>query len=85
MNEIKTIRAHFDGKTIVPDEPVNLPKNSALVVDIRSGEVTDSADRQAIIDRQIAGLKRLKAMAAKDPVISVEQLRRENMYHDVDL
>lgn len=27
-----TVNAHFDGKVIVPDEPLNLPLNQALVV-----------------------------------------------------
>lgn len=34
-----TIRAHYDGKFIVPDEPVDLPFNSPLTV--RVEEVKD--------------------------------------------
>jgi hypothetical protein len=30
------IRAHFDGKFIIPDEPVNLPSNQPLTVSVRS-------------------------------------------------
>ncbi|MCY2950955.1 MAG: hypothetical protein NTU53_03145 [Planctomycetota bacterium] len=29
------IKAHFDGKTIVPDEPVNLPANQRLIVHVQ--------------------------------------------------
>ena len=29
-----TIRAHFDGKTLVPDEPVNLPVNCPLQIEV---------------------------------------------------
>jgi hypothetical protein len=29
------VKAHFDGKVIVPDEPVDLPKGQPLVVRIR--------------------------------------------------
>ncbi|HWE96967.1 MAG TPA: hypothetical protein VG269_23600 [Tepidisphaeraceae bacterium] len=29
-----TFRAHFDGKAIVPDEPINLPKGTAVVVHV---------------------------------------------------
>ncbi|HTS46627.1 MAG TPA: hypothetical protein VMH05_01720 [Bryobacteraceae bacterium] len=29
-----TVNAHFDGKVIVPDEPLNLPRNQALIVSI---------------------------------------------------
>jgi hypothetical protein len=28
------VKAHFDGKVIVPDEPVNLPKGQAVVIHI---------------------------------------------------
>jgi hypothetical protein len=30
-----TLRAHFDGRVLVPDEPVNLPKDTALEVQVR--------------------------------------------------
>lgn len=30
------LRAHFDGKVIVPDEPVDLPANSPLEIEVRS-------------------------------------------------
>ncbi len=29
-----TVSAHFDGKVIVPDEPLDLPPNQALIVQI---------------------------------------------------
>lgn len=29
------VRAHFDGKTIVPNEPLDLPKNQELEVEVR--------------------------------------------------
>ena len=31
-----TIRAHFDGRVLVPDQPVNLPKDTPLEVDVRT-------------------------------------------------
>jgi hypothetical protein len=31
-----TFNAHFDGKVIVPDEPVDLRPNEALIVQVRS-------------------------------------------------
>ena len=30
-----TVRAHYDGKVIVPDEPVDLPVNTPLDLDVR--------------------------------------------------
>ena len=29
-----TVSAHFDGKVIIPDEPLDLPPNQALIVQI---------------------------------------------------
>jgi hypothetical protein len=31
-----TLRAHFDGNVIVPDEPVDLPVNSFLEIEVRT-------------------------------------------------
>ena len=32
------LTAHFDGKVIVPDEPVDLPTNQRLIVHVESAE-----------------------------------------------
>jgi len=32
----QTIKAHFDGKTLIPDEPVDLPVNRALTLTVES-------------------------------------------------
>ena len=31
-----TVSAHFDGKVIVPDEPLDLPPNQALILQIEA-------------------------------------------------
>jgi hypothetical protein len=31
-----TVSAHFDGKVIVPDEPLDLPPNQALILQIHA-------------------------------------------------
>ena len=36
------IRAHFDGKVIVPDEPVDLPPNTVLDLRIEDGSETET-------------------------------------------
>jgi len=33
-----TLKAHFDGKTIVPDEPVSLPEGTALTVHVEEAK-----------------------------------------------
>jgi hypothetical protein len=40
-----TVNAHFDGKVIIPDEPLDLPPNQPLIISIeRVAEKHDSVD-----------------------------------------
>ena len=44
-----TVSAHFDGKVIVPDEPLDLPPNQALIVQIeRVGDEAVPSDESAL-------------------------------------
>jgi hypothetical protein len=44
-----TVSAHFDGKVIVPDEPLDLPPNQALIVQIeRVGGETAAAEESVL-------------------------------------
>jgi hypothetical protein len=40
-NIMLTIKAHFDGKTIVPDEPVSLPQGTALTIHVEPTAAID--------------------------------------------
>ncbi len=77
-----TIRAHFDGRVFIPDEPVNLPVDTVLELDIKrtdgvSPEVPkEPADR----GKRLAALSQLRRLSANDPVIPLELLRREHLY-----
>ena len=45
-----TVSAHFDGKVIVPDEPLDLAPNQPLIVRIeRVGDEPGSSDESALI------------------------------------
>ena len=44
-----TVHAHFDGKVIVPDEPLNLRPNQALIVQIEPIELETEASALAWI------------------------------------
>jgi hypothetical protein len=33
-----TLRVHFDGKVLIPDEPVDLPVNCALEVEVKPAQ-----------------------------------------------
>jgi hypothetical protein len=44
-----TVSAHLDGRVIVPDEPLDLPTNQALIVQIeRVGEDAVPSDESAL-------------------------------------
>jgi hypothetical protein len=77
-----TIRAHFDGKVIVPDEPVDLPVNKPLEVELKPIAGTEEET-----NRNLAVNERLKRLASASgrisgPSIPPEALRRENLYEE---
>lgn len=45
-----SIRAHFDGKAFIPDEPVNLPVNKPLTLSVDTG----LAPEQSITGEELA-------------------------------
>jgi hypothetical protein len=74
-----SIKAHFDGKVIVPDEAVDLPVNQPLEVQLTA--VHDSS-RMNSIQNRLQALDRFASLATKGATIPPEALRRENMYDD---
>ena len=57
-----TFKAHFDGKTIIPDEPVSLPVNQPLTLDVNptSGSTPASAqNRQAELLQFLEEIERM--------------------------
>jgi hypothetical protein len=79
------IRAHFDGRVIVPDQPVDLPVNEPLEIAItpcgKNGAVNGAAPSPEVIRERLG---KLDSIAGKfsGPVLSDEALRRENVYDD---
>jgi len=71
------IRVHFDGKTIVPDEPVNLPVNEPMEAEFRPLDAR--AERRK---RAREAWERFTADPIAGLSISDESLRRENLYED---
>ncbi len=73
------IKAHFDGKTIVPDEPVSLPVGTVVTVEFPAldslGPVPSAAERLRALDE-------LASMAIPGLKISDASLLRENLYED---
>ncbi len=71
------IRAHYDGKTIVPDDPVDLPINQSLVIQL----AVEKPQRRRTSSKD-AAWRRLLAGRVSGVRIPDEALRRENMYED---
>jgi hypothetical protein len=44
-----TVSAHFDGKVIVPDEPLDLPANQALIVQIRPVSGKSEPEEESVL------------------------------------
>jgi hypothetical protein len=70
------IKAHFDGKAIIPDEPVDLPVNQPLEFELKqpADELKWDPDKAREAIRQIA------ARAVHGLSIPDEALRREHIY-----
>ncbi|SPF53993.1 conserved hypothetical protein [Candidatus Sulfopaludibacter sp. SbA4] len=43
-----TVNAHFDGRAIIPDEPLDLPPNQALIVHIEPVGTRGTAEDSAL-------------------------------------
>jgi hypothetical protein len=85
-----TIRAHFNGTVIVPDEPVDLPLDTALELEVKrtngfSPEVAaamEAARDPADTAGRLAALSEFVAHAVERADIPDRMLRREQMYGD---
>jgi hypothetical protein len=70
------IKAHFDGKVIVPDEPVDLPKGQQLIVQIKLVQKVDKQVKKTA--------KPVKKPRRKKPQSVLDWLA-ENAVEDDDL
>ena len=71
-----TIRAHFDGAVIIPDEPVDLPVGESLEIELRPVRTEDQDGFQ----RRGDALERLFERPIFGVVIPNEALSRESIY-----
>jgi hypothetical protein len=88
-----SIRAHFAGKYIVPDEPVVLPLDAPLNIEVRTLDnvsreisgITAWAGDTATAAKRLAHFTEFSARLGQRAAASnipVEALRRENIYSD---
>lgn len=71
------IRAHFDGKAIIPDDPVDLPVDQPL-----EAELTVIEAKRGRSEEREAAWQELLAERISGVCIPEDALRRENMYED---
>ena len=80
-----TILAHFDGKVIVPDEPVDLPLNTRLSFTLNSIDASsnDFKISDAERDRRLAALE---AFIERGVAVGVtdEAISRDSIYEEQD-
>ncbi len=79
-----TIRAHFDGTVIVPDEPVDLPLHEPIEIEVRSrAEGPAAVPQTAAVRQRMASLDDFVGRhSVRGANIPGEQLRREHLYDD---
>jgi hypothetical protein len=73
------VKARYDGSVIIPDRPLDLPRNEVIEVEIRSPESAKPSQRE--IERRRA-LHRKVSGRIVGPTIPDEALSRENLYED---
>jgi hypothetical protein len=77
------IKAHFDGKTIVPDEPIDLPVGAEVTVEVPGVSSNPAGISPApTVEERLAALDRLSEMAVQGVGLPREATRRENLYDD---
>ena len=72
-----TLRAHFDGRVLIPDEPVDLPRDRTLLLEVQ--EMTSPDNSRLGFDREI-GLPVVKVPPHAKTVTSDDVRRADDEY-----
>ena len=64
----RTVKGHFDGKAIIPDDPVDLPQNQRLIIHIEP----DRGEEEPAFGTSAYLAKHLEPMSNED----AEEIRR---------
>lgn len=72
MNDATSVKAHFDGEQIVLDEPLELPRDTPLMVTILSDAWQETARWQTLSIRELA-----RAYGKAEPEYSVADIVSE--------
>ena len=79
-----TLRAHFDGTVLVPEEAVDLPRDTPLRVTVEPAEprLPILADPEKSLEEKLEAIRRTFSHEAPGVDLPAEALRREHMYGD---
>ena len=77
-----TIKAHFDGKVIVPDEPLDLPVNQPLEIQLLPAEtgVPTAVDRADDVGRPLMDLLKAIEHLPSDPDAPTDMAAQHDHY-----
>lgn len=83
----RTIRAHFDGTALIPEEPVDLPVGEPLSLTVEPARRSAPglpilADPSRSLEEKLAAIRRTFSHGVPGVNLPDEALRRENMYGD---
>jgi predicted DNA-binding antitoxin AbrB/MazE fold protein len=80
--EATVIRARFDGKVLVPDEPLDLPIGEPLKLLLERSEQEDQRSYEELtVEERLERLKRITGTIQR-VLIPDEALLRENLYDE---
>ena len=84
MSYLRTIQAHFDGKSFVPDEKVDLPVGiaSKVTVELAGLPTPHPVLPPEEIARRRGALRELHEKLATVTPVPLEAVRRVNLYGD---
>jgi hypothetical protein len=75
---MSAIRCHFDGKVIVPDEPVDLPVNQQFIIHIEAGVVfVDPPDGEPATAKDLIESGFVGSWADRDDIADSLEFARE--------
>ena len=75
-----TLRAHFDGKRICPDEPLNIAPNTELMVTLVP--ITDGGDEERNEWSMLSQSNLANAYSEKDADYPLSSVKRPNPEYD---
>lgn len=79
---VRRIRAHFDGRVIVPDEAVDLPVNQPLDLDVRHAPMpTNGSTDGAATAERLQRLMRVTGTISR-PSLPERAFDREHLYDE---